>query len=88
VCGGEPFGGDKGCGLYFCGAHLGIGRHGSQCSRCRNRKRPFAATPDHPDWVRHKLTDESWALWRAENPDAVLEMESGLDVVSGESRVG
>jgi len=23
VCGGEPYGGDNGCGLYFCSKHLG-----------------------------------------------------------------
>ena len=24
--------------------------------------------PEHPDWVNHLLTDESWAQWRSENP--------------------
>lgn len=63
VCGGEPYGGEKGCGLYFCGAHLaGL----QQCSRCRNFRRPFDAKPDHPEWIHHKLTDASWAEWRAE----------------------
>ena len=23
VCGGEPYGGEDGCGLYFCASHLG-----------------------------------------------------------------
>ncbi|HEV7521417.1 MAG TPA: hypothetical protein VGP89_09990, partial [Candidatus Angelobacter sp.] len=23
VCGGEPYGGELGCGLYFCSEHLG-----------------------------------------------------------------
>lgn len=63
VCGGEPYGGEKGCGLYFCGAHSG----GSLCSRCRNRKPAFTPKPDHPDWIRHKLTHESWGMWRAEH---------------------
>lgn len=22
VCGSHPFGGDRGCGLYFCGSHM------------------------------------------------------------------
>lgn len=64
VCGGEAYGGDKGCGLYFCEAHLA--GSSQRCSRCRNRKPPFAAKPDHPDWTQHKLTDDSWAGWRAE----------------------
>lgn len=74
VCGGEPYGGDKGCGLYFCGEHRsggwGVGVV-NRCSRCRHRKQPFAAKPDHPRWIAHKLTDESWATWRDENPDFV-----------------
>lgn len=65
VCGGEPYGGDHGCGLYFCPSHL-WGPH-SLCSRCRKGRSPYAAKPDTPEWVRHKLTDESWAGWRAEN---------------------
>lgn len=62
VCGGEPYGGEKGCGLYFCGTHGG----GHLCSRCRNRKPPFTAKPDHLDWLHHKATDSSRAQWRAE----------------------
>lgn len=58
VCGGEPYGGEKGCGLYFCSAHGG----GYRCQRCVNYKQPYKhPKPDHPDWIRHKLTDESWA---------------------------
>lgn len=65
VCGGEPYGGDKGCGLYFCPKHLlGLPQY---CSRCRNRKAPFNPKPDHPDWTHHKMTDESWKQWREEN---------------------
>lgn len=70
VCGGEPHGGDKGCGLYFCWKHGG----GRLCARCADGKKPFKAKPDHPRWIKHKLTDESWARWRAENPDEVKEL--------------
>jgi hypothetical protein len=73
VCGGEPYGGEKGCGLYFCGVHLGSD---SLCSRCRNRKTAFAAKPDHPEWIRHKLTDESWRCWRVDNPKEVARLSS------------
>lgn len=74
VCGGEPYGGARGCGLYFCGAHLSIRwGHGvvPLCSRCRHYRPAYAAKPDHPEWIQHKLTDESWADWRAENPQSV-----------------
>lgn len=81
VCGGEPYGGDKGCGLYFCGKHGG----GFLCSRCRNRKRPFTAKPDHPDWMRHKLTDESWEQWRKENMAEVSAM--GLALIEGSQEI-
>ena len=63
VCGGEPYGGGQGCGLYFCGAHLTTVVQ--RCPRCRNHKPPFMAKPDHPRWLQHKETDPSWAAWRA-----------------------
>ena len=63
VCGGEPYGGDDGCGLYFCEAHLdGY----SMCPRCRYLKPPFEPKPDTPAWTNHKATDPSWAEWRRE----------------------
>lgn len=74
VCGGEPYGGDKGCGLYFCGPHGG----GRLCSRCRNRKPPFLAKPDHPRWMRHVLTDDSWARWRTENEAEVERLTAAV----------
>lgn len=76
VCGGQIFGGDTGCGLYFCGKHL----HGAnqRCERCAKRRKPFAPKPDHPDWMRWKLDDESWAIWREENPEAVAVMRKVL----------
>ncbi len=66
-CGAEPYGGEHGCGLYFCQAHLIFWpRHGgpARCRRCVNDAAPFEPTGDHPDWVAHKLTDPSWAEWR------------------------
>ena len=80
VCGGEPYGGERGCGLYFCTDHLlmanarvgGETRWIQLCSRCAPRiKKPFKPTPDHPEWIHHKLTDESWQKWRDENPEEV-----------------
>jgi hypothetical protein len=75
VCGGEPYGGDKGCGLYFCPTHVGVDQ---RCSRCRNHKPPFTAKRDHQRWIHHKLTDESWAIWRSEHPTDVKAMKALL----------
>lgn len=66
VCGGEPHGGDKGCGLYFCEKHLYIRslRSPQLCDRCQKQRKPFAPTPDTVTWLRFKMTDPSWARWR------------------------
>lgn len=63
VCGGEPYGGENGCGLYFCERHGGA----SLCQRCFKGEAPFSPKPDVPRWVRFKLKDPSWAEWRAGN---------------------
>lgn len=82
VCGAEIYGGEKGCGLYFCGKHQ-VGSH-QRCARCSPRKKlPFAAKPDHPDWARWKLTDESWKNWRKQNPEAVKAMRAALKTIKG-----
>lgn len=74
VCGGEPYGGERGCGLYFCGSHGG----GSRCNRCIQSKPPYKRIkPEHPTWIKHKLTDESWTAWRVGNPKKVAEMKRG-----------
>ena len=69
VCGNqEPFGGEDGCGLYFCHAHGG----GSLCAHCEaGTGKTFDAKPDSEEWVAHKLTDPSWQQWREENPEWV-----------------
>lgn len=69
VCGGQPFGGDEGCGLYFCWDH----RVDEFCDPCRRKQDPYPAKPDTAEWVLHKLTDESWEEWRKEHPDWVKE---------------
>jgi hypothetical protein len=68
-CEQQPYGGDRGCGLFFCGEHSD---YEGRCPRCRASKPPYKKiAADHPDWIAHKLTDESWAKWRAENPAEV-----------------
>lgn len=62
VCGGEPYGADDGCGLYFCDEHGG----GFQCDQCANDLPPFTPKPDIEEWTNFKMTDPSWAEWRAE----------------------
>ncbi len=65
VCDGQPYGGSKGCGLYFCAKHMLIGDP-QLCNRCDLGDDPFNATPDLPIWINHKATDPSWAEWRDE----------------------
>lgn len=67
VCGGEPYGGENGCGLYFCAEHGG----GFLCKRCEKGKEPFKPKKDIAEWIRYKLTDESWDEWRKEHPNWV-----------------
>lgn len=64
----QPYGGETGCGLYFCAEH-----RGHECAH-----EGFTPTPDLPIWQRHKLTDESWSRWRDENPGAVLLLQKEL----------
>lgn len=70
VCGSDPYGGEFGCGLYFCTEHLTYRKprgHDSEvqnCDRCLKHKNPFKPKPDTEEWTNFKLTDESWAEWR------------------------
>lgn len=79
VCGAEPYGGEKGCGLYFCLKHQ-VGDH-QRCPRCNAYKPPYKRPkPDVVEWMRHKLTDPSWAAWRRVNQDEVTEVRRLLEV--------
>lgn len=77
ACGGDDFG--NWCGLHFCGSHLEQVRGGTHdgarlCARCAADQAPFEPTPEDPEWARFLLTDESWGLWRSQNPDWVLQL--------------
>jgi len=68
----EPYGGDDGCGLYFCHEHLS----GGKCERCAlitddKYVKSFEAKPDVQKWIDWKLNHPSWQQWREENPDEV-----------------
>lgn len=83
VCGADVYGGEHGCGLFFCGEHLGfVEGHGNPiCARCRQENEElFEPTKDLREWVEWKLEDESWAPWRADNPEEVRSMKVGLDL--------
>lgn len=77
VCGADVHGGEKGCGLFFCSQHQ-VGAH-QRCERCTWEGQPFAAKPDHPEWMNWKLSDESWEVWRKHNPEAVKAMRAALE---------
>jgi hypothetical protein len=83
VCGGRPYGGEDGCGLYFCGKHLSYAadddKDGPLCDRCAEDETAFNAKPDIPVWIEHKLQDESWQRWRDENPKEVAELHLSLN---------
>lgn len=78
VCGGEPFGGEHGCGLCFCEQHLIYTDKSIVCERCEQGRAPFEATPDTVEWAEHVLTDESWEQWRQEEPEQVARMRRAL----------
>lgn len=79
VCGGEPYGGEHGCGLYFCDKHMLGGEECHQlCVRCANEMPPMEPTPDTREWIEWKLADESWGPWRNENPAAVSAMKAAV----------
>ncbi|MBS1793646.1 MAG: hypothetical protein JSS81_07325 [Acidobacteria bacterium] len=93
VCGSDPYGGQNGCGLYFCAEHLDfkdlknnrtIRLPGEDeitvqlCSKCCNGKPPYEPKPDIAEWIEWKLTDESWSVWREENPEEVKKLSEDL----------
>jgi hypothetical protein len=84
VCGGEPYGGEHGCGLYFCGEHLTYAEdHERQvCERCAGGQQPFDPVPDTAEWLNWKLTDESWAEWRRQNPAEAERAQAAVRQVS------
>lgn len=86
VCGSDPYGGEFGCGLYFCGTHLYFRENDDEearpiqvCDRCYDGKEAFAPKPDVPEWTHWKMTDESWAKWREDNPEIVRDYRKNLE---------
>lgn len=88
VCGSNAHGGEHGCGLFFCPYHLDYSDNDEMterlCERCLAPDKDgyvtaFDETPDVPEWINHKLTDESWQRWRDENAEEVAEMRARLE---------
>lgn len=73
-CGSEPYGGEHGCGRFFCSEHempaWNDDGEGEEWCVCGHSNKDYIST-DLPDWVSLKLTDESWQPWRDENPEWV-----------------
>lgn len=70
VCGGEPYGGDLHCGLYFCKDHLEMKQTtaGEEplpvCAQCSAGEAPFNPSSDTEEWLSYKQTSNYWAGWR------------------------
>jgi len=84
VCGGEPYGGEHGCGFFVCGEHMRANdKCGQLCQHCADRRRrKLQPSPDHPDWMHWKLTDETWQQWRDENPGEVEKLRAALSSIA------
>lgn len=80
VCGGAAYGGDSGCGLFFCGSHRYFKTDDKLelCAACRDGQPAFKASADTAEWINWKLTDESWQKWRNENPEKVGRLETAV----------
>src|SRR6266568_3845103 len=92
VCGSQPYGGERGCGLYFCSEDLAYAERDGEtvqlCPRCLAYKPPYKhPSPDVPEWLEWKLTAESWAEWRRENPAEVERMKAVVPGAVEESRM-
>jgi len=53
----------EGCGLFFCGDH--------EYDHMRHLMPDVVPKPDSLEWVHHLLNNDSWELWRIENPQEV-----------------
>lgn len=83
LCGDIPYGSSYGCGLHFCSDHLETAEKDNECinlcERCLAGEPEFTPKPDTKEWQEWKLTDESWAKWREENPDLVSSILTKLE---------
>lgn len=59
---------DEGCRDFFCDDHADHNEFHDYVEE----------SPEHPEWVHHVLTDETWERWRQENPSKVQQMKEML----------
>jgi hypothetical protein len=65
-CGQQPYGGDNGCGLFFCSKHSDMS---GRCAHCKGGKPPYKRiAPEHPKWIAWKLVHPSWEKFRVNEP--------------------
>lgn len=78
-CGQRPYGGEQGCGRYFCWKHQDADwdDEAGEWFCCHKHEH---TSPEHPRWIEHKLTDESWQRWRDESPNEVAKLLDGRRV--------
>lgn len=72
----EPYGGENGCGLFFCSGHQVNNKQ--QCERCEAGIEPFEPKHDTREWIEWKLTDDSWKEWRDENREEVERLTEAI----------
>jgi hypothetical protein len=58
--------------IFVCGEHT--------CADVDEDNLP----PEHPAWVQHVLTDDSWDQWRTEHPEKVAQFRATLDFKENE----
>ncbi len=73
-CDTQMYGGENGCGRYYCAQHELL--HWEDDEPTCGHPDDDYVSPEHPDWIHHKLTDESWQRWRDENPSEVAKLQS------------
>lgn len=75
VCGADPAGGNGGCGMPFCGAHLQGPKQTCECCAAGvDCFPPKEGSANWADWLDFKLTGGAWAQWRAANPEEVAKL--------------
>ena len=88
LCGGVGYCDDGGCGLFFCGKHMGW-KYCEKCIVAIDSETgeplddvppldPFNAKPDIAEWAQWKLTHHSWQGWREDNPLEVEKMRGAI----------
>jgi hypothetical protein len=90
ACGGL----DDGCGRFFCEGHLfylNLEDHDEDCecgvdpdedcnfcSQCVEGLEPYPLKPERRSWLKHVLSDSTWAQWRREEPKLAKEYRAQL----------